>query len=81
MNWEIFINSKLVENLGWTLAHSVWQIALIALILFLILPLLRRYSANARYLAAVFALAAATVLPIITFVQITGNSSIEPLQI
>ena len=81
MNQEIFINSKLVENLGWTLAHSVWQIALIALVLFFILRVLRRFSANARYLAAVFALAAATILPIVTFVQIAANSSVEHFQI
>ena len=30
MNWEIFIESKLVQDLGWTLIHSVWQIALIS---------------------------------------------------
>ncbi|HEX8368229.1 MAG TPA: M56 family metallopeptidase [Pyrinomonadaceae bacterium] len=75
MNWQILINSKLIENLGWTLLHSVWQIALLALILFLLLRVLQKFSANARYLVSVFALALALVLPIVTFVGLNENSS------
>ncbi|HEY0047760.1 MAG TPA: M56 family metallopeptidase [Pyrinomonadaceae bacterium] len=75
MNWEIPINSKIVEALGWTLLHSVWQIALVALILFLLLRVLRKFSANARYLVSVFALALALALPIVTFVSLNENSS------
>ena len=53
MNWEIFTNSKIVENIGWTLLHSFWQIALVAFVLLLLLRVLRSSSANVRYLAAV----------------------------
>ena len=42
MNWEIFTNSKLVENIGWTLLHSFWQIAFAALLLFLLLRVFRQ---------------------------------------
>jgi beta-lactamase regulating signal transducer with metallopeptidase domain len=73
MNWEIPANSKLVENLGWTLLHSLWQIALVAFILFLLLRVLQKFSANARYLASVFALAFALVLPVVTFVQVSSS--------
>jgi beta-lactamase regulating signal transducer with metallopeptidase domain len=74
MNAEILINSKLIENLGWTLFHSLWQIALVALALFALLKILRGFSANTRYLVSVCALTFAAVLPLITFVQLTGNS-------
>ena len=57
MNWEIFISSKLVANLGWTLLYSLWQIALIAVVLFALLKILRGFSANIRYLISVSALA------------------------
>jgi beta-lactamase regulating signal transducer with metallopeptidase domain len=77
MNWEILINSKLVENLGWTLVHSIWQIALIAVALFFVLRILRGFSANIRYIAAVSALALAAILPVFTFVQMTENSALE----
>jgi beta-lactamase regulating signal transducer with metallopeptidase domain/peptidoglycan/xylan/chitin deacetylase (PgdA/CDA1 family) len=72
--WEILTSSKLIETLGWTLLHSVWQIALVALILFLLLRVLQKISANARYTVAVFALALALVLPIATFISLNGNS-------
>lgn len=73
MNWEIFTNSTTVANLGWTLLHSLWQIALVACLLWLVLRILRKSSAEARYLASVAALVLAVALPVITFLQLTGN--------
>jgi beta-lactamase regulating signal transducer with metallopeptidase domain len=73
MNWEILTRSQLVENLGWTLLHSVWQIALVAFILFFLLRVLQRFSANARYLVSISALAFALVLPVLTFVNLNGS--------
>ena len=78
MNISILSNSTFVENLGWTLLHSVWQIALIALILFLALKILSEFSANLRYLTAVAALTLAVVLPVVTFVQ-SGKNSVTDL--
>jgi beta-lactamase regulating signal transducer with metallopeptidase domain len=75
MNWEFLTNSSLVENLGWTLLHSVWQIALIAFILFALLRVLRKFSANARYIVSVSALVFALVLPVLTFVNLNGSLS------
>ena len=48
MIWENFLNSSVVENLGWTLLHSIWQIALPAAWLFLALRVFVKSSANAR---------------------------------
>ena len=75
MNTSIFINSKLVENLGWTLLHSLWQIALIAFVLFVLLKVFRKSSANARYWISVFALVFAVALPALTFYQLNKTSS------
>ena len=81
MNFENFINSKIVESLGWTLLHSIWQIALIAFVLFVLLKIFRAHSANARYCVSVFALGLAFTLSVITFVQLSVNSSSNNLQI
>ncbi len=81
MNGGNFINSKIVENLGWTLLHSIWQIALIAFILFVLLKVFRAFSANIRYVISVFALGMACALSVITFVQLAVNSSANDLQI
>lgn len=77
MNWEIFQNSKLVETLGWTLLHSIWQIAVIAFTLFFLLKILRQSSANFRYLLSVCALGFSVILPVVTFFQMSvyPNSS------
>ncbi|MBA2620855.1 MAG: hypothetical protein H0U87_06620 [Acidobacteria bacterium] len=75
MNWEILTESKLVENLGWTLVASVWQIGLIALVLRFLLRVFKNSSANARYLLAVFALGLAFVLPAATFVLLENAST------
>src|SRR6185295_19476189 len=75
MNLEFLASSKLIAHLGWTLLHSLWQIALISLILFPALRILRPFSANTRYLASIFALFFATALPVITFVQLSQNAN------
>jgi beta-lactamase regulating signal transducer with metallopeptidase domain len=75
MTWEILADSKLVENLGWTLVHSVWQIGLITFVLLLVLRIFNRISANLRYLIAVAALGFALILPFFTLVQLTNNLS------
>ena len=56
MNFANFFDSQLVADLGWTLAHSIWQIALIAGGLVVGLRLLGSASANVRYAMAVTAL-------------------------
>ena len=76
MNTSIFINSKLIENIGWTLLHSFWQIALVAFVLFFLLKLLRGFSANARYWISVFAFAFVVAIPALTFYQLNKTSSV-----
>ncbi len=74
---ENFINSNVVETLGWTLVHSVWQIAFVSLILFLLRRGLRGFSANVRYCAACLALVFAVVLPFATFFNLWANSAAD----
>jgi len=56
-----------VERLGWMLLHSLWEGAAVWLLLQVALLTLRKKSAQARYLAACFALAVMALLPWITF--------------
>src|SRR5215203_6083830 len=80
MNWHALLNNSIIEILGWTLLHSLWQIALVALVLFAVLQFLHRFSARARYTAAVFALVLATLLPVVTFVQLSRSARSISLQ-
>jgi beta-lactamase regulating signal transducer with metallopeptidase domain/peptidoglycan/xylan/chitin deacetylase (PgdA/CDA1 family) len=67
------MNYWLIENLGWTLLHSVWQIGLAALFLFIALRMLANASANARYAVSIFALALSFILPVTTFIWLTND--------
>ena len=69
------MNSLLIENLGWTLLHSVWQMALAALLLFLSLRLLARATPNVRYAVSVSMLALTITLPLASFAWLTSNSA------
>jgi beta-lactamase regulating signal transducer with metallopeptidase domain/peptidoglycan/xylan/chitin deacetylase (PgdA/CDA1 family) len=77
MTWEILADSRLIENLGWTLVHSVWQISLTTSVLFLVLRIFNNISANLRYLFATAALSFVLILPVVTFVQLTNGSSLN----
>ena len=68
MSFEFLINSSLIENLGWTLAHSLWQISAIAALCFLGLKAARNATANFRYSLACAALFLTLCLPAATFV-------------
>jgi type II secretory pathway component GspD/PulD (secretin)/beta-lactamase regulating signal transducer with metallopeptidase domain len=65
----------LVPCLGWTLVHFLWQGICIAAWLKVCLWLLRRSSANQRYLAGCVALAAMAIAPIITFNHFTQQQA------
>jgi bla regulator protein BlaR1 len=62
---EALLNRPEVERLGWVLLHFVWQGAICAGLLAIVLLALRRASANARYFAACATLLAmAACLPV-----------------
>jgi bla regulator protein BlaR1 len=46
---EYLFSSELIEALGWTLAHSVWQGALLTMMLFVVLVFIRNSSAQLKY--------------------------------
>ena len=55
-----------VEKLGWALLHFVWQGAIVAIVVWSIHLLMRRASANARYLVACGGLLLTGLLPMVT---------------
>ena len=79
----------MVQRLGWTLIHFVWQAGMVALILAILLKLLRKSSANLRYIVACLALVMVVLLPVITMslipvaesysvTEVAGASEPEP---
>ncbi|MHC4537020.1 MAG: secretin N-terminal domain-containing protein, partial [Planctomycetota bacterium] len=60
------LSQEIVQRLGWTLLHFIWQAAAVALILTILLRLLRKSTANLRYIIACLALALIVLLPVIT---------------
>ncbi len=60
----------LMETFGWTLLHSLWQGAIIAITFSVVLRLMKTATANARYLAACAALCMFAALPAVTFVRL-----------
>ncbi|UOQ78202.1 hypothetical protein MUN84_06305 [Hymenobacter sp. 5516J-16] len=68
MNWlEQLLPPALVRALGWTLVHSLWQGAVVALALAGLLLLLRQHSAEVRYRTAALGLLVLLLLAGVTF--------------
>ncbi|WP_027329414.1 M56 family metallopeptidase [Marinimicrobium agarilyticum] len=68
MNWLTqWLGEAFVFALGWTLLHSLWQGALVAAGLALLLAARPRWSSNARYLSAVVALAVVLIMSALTY--------------
>ena len=60
------LSQEIVQRLGWTLLHFIWQAAAVALILTILLRVLRKCTANLRYIIACLALVLIILLPVIT---------------
>jgi len=70
----------ITHALGWTLVHALWQGALFALLLGGTLILLRRYSAQARYLVATGLFAGFFLTAVFTFTRLYTNATQTPDQ-
>ncbi|MHC4207064.1 MAG: M56 family metallopeptidase, partial [Planctomycetota bacterium] len=75
---ENILSQEIVQKLGWTLLHLVWQAATIALLLGILLALLRKSTANLRYIIACAALGLIILLPIVTM-QLVTVSTPQPI--
>ena len=64
-----FLSDQVLQALGWTFVHSLWQGAIIALILGIMLPGLKKRAATVRYALAVGSLAALFALSVTTFIR------------
>ncbi len=71
--------SGIVYRLGWTLLHTLWLGAGVAALLAMAMLVLRRRSANARYLAGSVALALLVVLPVATFFTVSAPPRLPPV--
>ncbi|MEO0787032.1 MAG: ankyrin repeat domain-containing protein [Bacteroidota bacterium] len=72
---EQILSPKIIDALGWTLIHALWQGALFALMLGVLLILLKRYSSQARYLVSVGLLAGFFVTVAFTFGNLVNSSA------
>src|SRR5436305_15230856 len=72
----IHLSAALIERLGWMLLHSVWQFALIALVVMVLERAMRRFSAGARYGVFLLALGAMTLAPAATWLVMPGDSKL-----
>lgn len=66
----------LIERLGWTLLHSLWQGALIVMVYALLRVLLRERSPESRYALALTTFVLLALAPVVTFVWIGDAASV-----
>lgn len=71
--------SLIVNSLGWALLHSLWQIALVAAVIFAALRVIPRHNAQLRFVTAYGGLAASLLLFIVTWaICYRTIGSVEP---
>lgn len=74
---ENILSQEIVQKLGWTLLHFIWQATAVALLLAILLRLLRKSTASLRYIIACLALGLIVLLPVIT-IQLVPVSTPHP---
>jgi len=73
MNLSDILSERLVHALGWTILHSLWQGALIAMLLGLLMIAMRSCSSQSRYFASASALLTIFLLGAVTFGAYCGQ--------
>ena len=58
-------------RLGWTLVHTLWQLAIVAVVAKIVSLALSRRSANVQYVCSTLALASMLVIPCVTWLLIS----------
>jgi beta-lactamase regulating signal transducer with metallopeptidase domain len=71
---EKILSQEIVQKLGWSLIHLIWQAAAVAVLTAVLLRILRRFSANLRYAVACLALGLMVLLPVVTMQYISGST-------
>lgn len=70
ITWNDWISDKLLHALGWTLVHSIWQLLLVAGVLWLALKLARKVSPALTYGLGVGALLLSFLAALVTFLYL-----------
>jgi len=71
---ENILSQEVVYKLGLSLLHSLWQGGMVALLLVVFLRVLRKSSANLRYIIACLGLAVIVLLPVVTFYVVPAST-------
>lgn len=66
---QYLFSTEIIEALGWTLVHSIWQGALVALLVSIILILMHKNSAQVRYFISYMALIGLLLWSTTTFIH------------
>lgn len=69
------LSQETIQALGWTILHSLWQAALIAILLVISLIILRKNSSKMRYFVTSLAMLTVLMVSIITFISINRFQS------
>lgn len=73
-----WISEELLKALGWTLVHSLWQLIVVAGILWIVLHLVKKSSPSLKYGLAVSALVFSFLLTLATFAYEWSQSVVTP---
>jgi type II secretory pathway component GspD/PulD (secretin)/beta-lactamase regulating signal transducer with metallopeptidase domain len=77
---ENILSPQIVQKLGWTLLHFVWQAGVVALLLAILLRALRKSTPNIRYIVACAAMALIILMPTITFSLLSAPEPASPVE-
>ncbi len=80
---EAYLDSanSIVVAIGWSLVHSLWQVALIGGIFAVLNALLKNHSPHARYYVGLFCMLGFVAAPVFTFFQVYQPATESSLQV
>jgi len=65
-----FLSEQFIQTFGWTLLHSLWQGAIVALLYGITMVFLKKHSSKLRYYVSLIALLIIPIMFVVTFLSI-----------
>jgi len=70
-----FLSEQTIQRIGWVLIHFLWQGVAVAALMWCAMKMLRKASANLRYIAACAGLVLMVLASVVTFMMQDGNTA------
>lgn len=68
-------SERLIDSIGWTLFHSLWQGVIVTMVFALLIIIMRKYSSQTKYVIGIMSLVLVIFISLLTFTKYYNSTN------